>query len=128
MRYFRRRSSPALVTLLAVAMQAALILAQTHVHSHVQSPAGARAWAQGVVNLACRAVVHKACPPVVPHNHGDACPMCCSLAAAGTAVLPVLPAVSLAAPHFEVLRPLRTVQALADSASVQFQARAPPIA
>ena len=40
MRFFRRRSSPGLAALLAVAMQAALILAQTHVHSHVHAGAG----------------------------------------------------------------------------------------
>ena len=41
MRFFRRRSSPGLVALLALAMQAALVLAQTHVHSHVHPAAGA---------------------------------------------------------------------------------------
>ena len=128
MRFFRRRSSPALVALLAIAMQAALVLAQTHTHSHVYT-AGARAWAQGVASLACRAVVApRGCPPTVPHNHGDACPMCSSLAAAGTAVLPAPIAPALLSPRFDVLLPLQGATSFSDDATVHFQARAPPIA
>jgi hypothetical protein len=129
MRFLRRRSSPVLVVLLAFAMQATLILAQTHTHSHTYSAAGARAWAQGVVSLACRAITAQCSSPTVPHDHGgDSCPMCCQLAAAGTAVLPALPFVSLAAPPLEVLRPLRVAPLLAETATVHFQARAPPLA
>jgi hypothetical protein len=132
MRFFRRRSSPGLAALLAVAMQAALILAQSHVHSHVHAgagvTAGAPAWASGVVAVACRAIVRPGCKPAVPHDHRNECPMCWSVAAAGTGVLPAAPAVALDAPRFSVPSPLRIAETLPDRTTVNFQARAPPLA
>jgi hypothetical protein len=140
MRYFRRLSSPGLVALLALAMQAALVLAQTHVHSHVHpaavayggmsaaAGAGARAWAKNLAAaISCRAVVHTGCPPAVPHDHGNDCPMCWSVTAAGTGVMPVAPAVELDAPRFAMLVPLRADVAATGRAITNFQARAPPV-
>lgn len=136
MRYFRRRSSPGLVALLALAMQAALVLAQTHVHSHVHPAAGAygtgvsagaRAWAKGVATIACRAVVHPGCAPAVPHDHRNECPMCWSVTAAGTGVMPTTPAVALDAPRLAMLAPLRADVAATGRAITNFQARAPPV-
>jgi hypothetical protein len=132
MRFFRRRSSPGLVALLAVAMQAGLILAQTHVHSHVHAGAGvnagAKAWAQGVAAFACRAVVHPGCKPAVPNDHRNECPMCWSVAMAGTGVLPAATAVALDAPPFSMPAPPRVAHALPEVTTANFQARAPPLA
>jgi hypothetical protein len=136
MRFFRRRSSPGLVALLVLAMQAALVLAQTHVHSHVHTAAsayrtgvsaGARAWAKGVVAIACRAVVHPGCAPPAPHDHRNECPMCWSVTSAGTGVMPAAPAVALDAPRFAMLASLRADAVATGHAITNFQARAPPV-
>lgn len=140
MRFFRRRSSPGLVALLALAMQAALVLAQTHVHSHVHpatgayggmsaaAGAGVRTWAKNLAaTISCRAVVHTGCQPSVPHEHGSDCPMCWSVTAAGTGVMPTTPAVALDAPRFAMLAPLRADVAATGRAISNFQARAPPV-
>jgi hypothetical protein len=138
MRFFRRRSSPGLVALLAIAMQAALVLAHMHVHSHVHTGAGAyrgmtaavpgvRAWAKNVA-LSCRAMVPTGCQPSVPHDHGNDCPMCWSVAAAGTGVMPEAPAVVLDAPRFTMLAPVRVAEVRPGRAILNFQARAPPVA
>ena len=139
MHYFRRSLSLGSVVLLAVAMQATLLMAQMHVHAHShgvaslyaaaragQGPA-ARAWAKSVVAFACRAVERDACPPVVPHDHRNDCPMCWSLAVAGSGVLPAPAAVSLEAPRHQALMLLQVVDRLPVRAGTNFQARAPPI-
>ena len=142
MRFFRRRSNPGLVALLAIAMQAALVLAHMHVHSHAHTGAGgyrgmsaaistgARAWTKNVAALSCRAVVQmrSGCPPLVPHDHGNDCPMCWSVAAAGTGVMPEAPAVVLDAPRFTMLAPARAAEVRPGRAILNFQARAPPVA
>lgn len=143
MSFFRRRSSPGLVALLALTMQAALFLAQMHVHTgmHVHTAAGAysgmsaaaragaRAWAKNLATaVSCRAVVNLGCQPAVPHHHGNDCPICWSVAAAGTGVMPTAPAVSLDAPRFATLVPLRADAAAPGHAIINFQARAPPVA
>jgi hypothetical protein len=142
MRFFRRRSNPGLVALLAIAMQAALVLAHMHVHSHVHTGAGAyrgmsaaistgaRARTKNVAALSCRAMVqvHSGCPPLVPHDHGNDCPMCWSVAAAGTGVMPEAPAVALDAPRFTMLAPVRVAEVRPGRAILNFQARAPPVA
>ena len=117
-------------------MQAALFLGQTHVHSHVHTAAvsygtganvGARAWSKGVVAIACRAVVRTGCAPAVPHDHGNDCPMCWSVTAAGTGVMPVAATAALDAPRLAMLAPLRAEEARALHANINFQARAPPV-
>jgi hypothetical protein len=140
MRFFRRRSNPGLVALLAIAMQAALVLAHMHVHSHVHTgagayagmravgSAGARAWTKNVAALSCRAMVPTGCQPSVPHDHGNDCPMCWSVAAAGTGVMPEAPAVALDAPRFTTLVPVRVAEVRPGRAILNFQARAPPVA
>jgi hypothetical protein len=123
MRFLRRRSTPGLVALLAVAMQAALVIAQAHVHPHAHGHAVRVADAA----IACRAIVRSAqCDaPVVPHDHRHDCPLCWSLAAAN-GMLPAAPAPVVVAPRFELPRPLPATQALAIFAAIHFQARAPP--
>ena len=53
--------------------------------------------------------------------------MCWSVAAAGTGVMPAAAAVALDAPRFSVPAPLRVAEALPGSATLNFQARAPPV-
>ena len=125
MRFFRRQSSPAIVALLAVAMQAALLLAHAHVHPHSSDHRGLQSWAKTDV-IACRAMVRPAhCSPAIPDKHDD-CPLCWSLLASGAGVLPtalgvtaatVMPAEPLP-PLADAIRP--------DKGSAHFQARAPP--
>lgn len=127
MRFFRRQSSPGLVALLAVAMQAALILAQAHVHAHRHVAAGAHGWATGAATMACRAIVRpQGCNPVVPHDHRHDCAMCWSLAAAGTGLLPPPAAAAVETPRFVALPPLRVAAAPPGRDTLHFQARAPP--
>ena len=139
MHYFRRSLSLGSIVLLAVAMQAAVLVAQMHVHAHShgaanqyaaaragQGPA-ARAWAKSVIAFACRAAERDACPPVAPHDHRNDCPMCWSLAVVGSGVLPAPAAVSLAAPRHRALMPRHVVDRVAVRAGTNFQARAPPI-
>jgi hypothetical protein len=124
MRFFRRRSSPALVTLLAVAMQLAVTLAQAHVHAQGHMPSGAGVWSGA--SLACRAIVRApGCNPIVPHDHRRDCAMCWSLATT-SGLLPASPLPEFAAPRFEVPRPLLRAAAVATSETVHFHARAPP--
>ena len=132
MRFFRRRSSPGLAALLAVAMQAALILAQTHVHSHVHAGAGVQP-ERGRGRTARRRIrlpriVRPGCKPAVPHDHRNECPMCWSVATAGTGVLPAAPAVALDAPPFSVPPRRASPKRLPGRTTANFQARAPPLA
>jgi hypothetical protein len=124
MRYLRRRSSPGLVALLAVAMQLAVTLAQAHVHAHGHVPGGAGVWSGA--SLACRAIVRApGCDPVVPDDHHRDCAMCWSLATT-SGLLPASPLPEFAPPRFELPRPLLNGEAVAESETVHFQARAPP--
>ena len=125
MNFFRRRSSPGLVALVALTMQAALFLAQMHVHTgmHVHAPA------RLATAISCRAVVNFGCQPAVPHDHGNNdCPMCWSVAAAGTGVMPTAPDVTIDAPRFATLAPLRAEAGRPGHAIINFRARAPPVA
>ena len=86
-------------------------------------------WAQGgVAAFACRAVVHPGCKPAVPNDHRNECPMCWSVAMAGTGVLPAATAVALDAPPFSMPAPPRVAHALPEVTTANFQARAPPLA
>ncbi len=125
MRFFRRRSSPILAALLAIAMQAAFLVA----HAHVHPPAPVVAHSSGASTaMACRALVRPAnCGPAVPHDRHDDCPLCWSLAASGAGVLPSPPAVSLAQyATSDLLRPTVSSPKIADAGSSPFQARGPP--
>lgn len=139
MHFFRRSLSLGSVVLLAVAMQAAVLVAQMHVHAHPHAASlysaaraahgsGARVWAKSVIAFACRAVERDRCPPVAPHDHRNDCPMCWSLALAGSGVLPAPAMVSLAAPRHQALIPQRVVDRVPVRTASNFQARAPPIA
>ena len=126
MRFFRRRSTPFLATLLTVVMQAGLFIAQAHVHPH---PHGHTAVRVAGAAIACRAIVRSAqCgAPIVPHEHQHDCPLCLSLSAAN-GVLPVAPVLVVAVHRFEPVRPVPATAPLLAAASLPFQARAPPVA
>lgn len=123
-----RRTSPWLVALLAMAMQAALGAAQVHalVHAHAHAPGGARTWTKGAA-LACRAVVKiPACAPAVPHDHRHDCPTCWSLATAGSGVLPAPALPALHAPPLAAPAPVLAQLAPPAKGFANFRARAPP--
>lgn len=128
MRFFRRWSSPALAGLLAIAMQAAFLLAHAHVHPHVSAPIAMQGWGKGTA-IACRALVRPAgCGPVIPHDHDD-CPLCWSLAASGAGILPAPLWLTAADVPTPTLRPPTAVPALAEAGGrSHFQPRAPPAA
>jgi uncharacterized paraquat-inducible protein A len=123
MRFFRRRSSLGFLALLAVAMQAVLAFAETHVHS------------QAVVDkLATRAVTYGACAPralhpcapSTPHDDRGNCPVCGAVNLATAAILDQPPAVLTPPARFPAPAPVRVIHAVGGDDSVHFQARAPP--
>jgi len=127
MRFFRRRSSPALATLLALAMQVALVLAQTHVHPHPAADAWLAA-SSGTTPIACRAIVPPAgCGPSLPGDHHDDCPICRTLAAAAAGILSTPPAVAIVRRPISSPRLAQASFALPVAAAADFQARAPPL-
>lgn len=140
MHFFRRSLSLGSVVVLAVAMQAGVLLAQMHVHAHSPAARGlysaaragegtsATVWARSIIAVACRAGERDRCPPAAPHDHRSDCPMCWSLALAGSGVLPAPAAVSLAAPRHPAPTPLRVVDRVPVRTAADFQARAPPMA
>lgn len=128
MRFLGRRSRTVLAALLAVAMQAAFFMALAHVHPHPTASVGLRN-VDGSVTLACRALVRPAdCPPTIPHEHHEDCPLCWSLAASGAGVLPTPLTVVAPILPMPVLRPTASSPILAEAGASQFQARAPPAA
>ncbi|CAN1723886.1 DUF2946 domain-containing protein [Hyphomicrobium sp. 1Nfss2.1] len=125
MRFFRRQSSPVMVALLAVAMQAAVLMAHAHVHPQPSGRHTLHVLAKTDV-LACRAMVRPAhCAPAIPDGHDD-CPLCWLLLASGAGVLPAPIALSAEVLPAPVLRAPAVATLAGDGASVQFQARAPP--
>ncbi len=125
MRSLRRRSILGLVALLAVAMQAALFVAQAHVHPH---PHGQVARVAGAA-IACRAIVRSAqCDaPAVPQEHRHDCPLCWSLAAAN-GMLPEVPAVFIDIRRFAPPPTPQAAPGPPEAVALSFQARAPPAA
>lgn len=124
MRYFRRLKSPILVALIAVAMQATLLLAHAHVHPHASV---GQQWGQSA-SLACRAMVPpEGCRPAIPkHEHHDDCPLCWSLTASGAGLLPspiIVAAAELPRPS---PRPQSSSPMLSEAGRSPFEARAPP--
>lgn len=128
MRFFRRLSSPVVLTLIAVAMQATMLLAHAHVHRH--PPAMAATLMSGkTASMACRAIVPPSgCTPAAPSQRHDDCPLCWSLAASGAGVLPSpLMVIAVEAPKASP-RPLPGMPVRSDAGASHFQARAPPAA
>lgn len=126
MRFFRRRSSPGFLALLALAMQLGLALAQTHFHSDA---AGQRSWAKSVAAGFCRANAHHSCPAPAhtPSDHRPACPICQAVNLASLSVLQAPPAMPPTPARLALPRAQRAVASLHGAETVHFQARAPPI-
>jgi len=125
MRFFRRQSSPVMVALLAVAMQAAALMAHAHVHPQSSGSSALHIWAKTDV-IACRAMVRPAhCAPAIPDRHDD-CPLCWLLMASGAGVLPAPIAFSADGLPAPVLQVPAVATLAGDGTSVQFQARGPP--
>ncbi len=125
MRVLRRRNSLGLVGLLALAMQAALVLAHTHVHTYVA--AASEGLAQRAVTYGmCRAGAEQPCSPQAPHDDHGKCPICVSLSLASAAVLDAPPVTPLPTLKFATLAPVHVIASVRGVSSVHFQARAPP--
>ncbi len=125
MRFFRRRSNPVFLALLAFAMQLGLALAQTHTHSDAASQ---RAWAKSVVASFCQAAKKPSCPAPVPAKDRSDCPICQAVSLASLSVLQAPPALPPTPARMGTPRPARAVASLHGADTVHFQARAPPLA
>ena len=126
MRFFRRRSSPGFLALLACAMQLGLALAQTHFHSHAT---GQRMWAKSLAAGFCHANAHRSCPAPAPaHDHRPTCPICQAVSLANLSVLQAPPALPPTPARVALPPPQRAIASLHGAETVHFQARAPPIA
>jgi hypothetical protein len=128
MRFFRRLDRPVFAFLLAVAMQATLLLAHAHVHAHTPAQ-GTSQWGKSA-SLACRSMVApESCRKGMPRQeHRDDCALCWSLAASGAGVLPLPPAVTRSMLPLHRLHPLAVGPQYVPAETSQFQARAPPVA
>jgi hypothetical protein len=128
MRFFRRLDTPILAVLLAVAMQATLLLAHAHTHAHAPALAASK-WVKST-SLECRSMVApESCRSEVPQrDHRDDCALCWSLAASGAGVLPLPPAVPQLAMPLHRPGPLALTARYVAVRTAQFQARAPPAA
>ena len=139
MRIFRHRHMQVFVALLAFAMQAVLAFADTHTHGTPRSFAMLHAAAQHAAaqhadgSLTTRAVTYglcrvgpgKACPAPAQDDDRN-CPLCASLALAGTAVLGVPPPLPVRDVVIAPPAPALAAALALDGATVHFQARAPP--
>lgn len=127
MRFFRRRSNPVFLALLAFAMQLGLALAQTHFHSDA---AGQRSWAKSLAASFCRANALRSCPAPAPApaNDHSTCPICQAVSLASLSVLQAPPALPPTPARMGTPRPARAVASLHGADTVHFQARAPPLA
>jgi hypothetical protein len=123
MRVLRQRHTLGLVTLLALAMQVVLALANTHTHK--VSAAGQLA-TRAITYGMCRVDAERPCPPPAPHDDHSKCPLCWAMGLASAAVLSAPPAIPLIHSRLALPPPVRTAAATLRISTVQFQARAPP--
>ena len=138
MHYFRRSLSLGSVVLLAVAMQAAVLMAQMHVHAHSHGAASLYAAARAGQGPE-RGRGRRASSPspagrssaMLPAGRAarssQRLPDVLVAGVVGSGVLPAPAAVSLEAPRHQALMPLRVVDRVPVRAGANFQARAPPI-
>jgi hypothetical protein len=128
MRVFRRRHTLGCVALVALAMQVALAFAHTHVHTKpsARESLAARAITFGL----CRQSDERPCPrpPSAPHEDHAQCSICVAVSHAGAAVLDAAPGILLRHPAGDTPVSHRTAAQVDGTATVQFQARAPPCA
>ncbi len=125
MRVFRHRHTLGFTALLALAMQVALVFANTHVHT-ASLQRGDGIAARAITFGLCRADAGRPCPP--PARHDDTkCSICWQIGLAGAAVLSLPPPLPMRQPQIEAPPPPRTVALAQGGESVHFQARAPPL-
>jgi hypothetical protein len=137
MRFFRRRSSPGFLALLALAMQLGLVSAQTHSHSHAIGPghrhiyglsSGQTLWARNLAASFCHANAQRSCPAPAPAHDHPACPICQAVSLASLSIVQAPPALPPTPARSAILAPQRAVASLRGADTVHFRARAPPIA
>jgi hypothetical protein len=138
MRIFRHRHMQVFIALLAFAMQAVLAFADTHTHGTPRSFASLHAAARHATalhaggSLAMRAVTYGICRadsaqcPAPAQDDDRNCPLCASLALAGTAVLAVPPPLPVRDVIIAPPVPVVLASLALDGETVHFQARAPP--
>jgi len=126
MRFFRRRSSPGFLALLAFAMQFGLVSAQRHSH---WDAGGQRLWAKSVAASFCRTTERRSCPAPAhtPSDDRSDCPICRAVSMATAAVLQAPLALPPTPARIAIPRPQRAIASLHGAETVHFQARAPPI-
>jgi len=120
MRFFRRNRNLAWLALFALSAQLALTFGHVHLHTVNHS-------ADVASSAACSANTQSPCPA---HDDGDDdahCPLCWSIAMAGTLVVPAVPVVDLPPRGRIRVEPLLSVGSLWSAETVHFQARAPPL-
>lgn len=125
MRVFRRRSTLGLFALLALAMQALVAFAHTHVHALTTARADSLA-TRAVTYGMCRAESERPCPPPARHDDHAKCPTCWSMSLAAAAVLQAPPAITSLQCRARTLSAVSTAGVLQAGETVHFQPRAPP--
>jgi hypothetical protein len=108
-----------------LALQAALALAYTHVHTYTVA-ASADLARRAITYGMCRAGAERPCPPQVPHDDHAKCSLCWSMNLVSTALLHAPPSIPLPHPEIGMLAPARAAASVHGVSSVHFQARAPP--
>ena len=132
-------SSLGSVVLLAVAMQAAVLMAQMHVHAHAHGGAhlyaaaraghglGARAWGKSVVAFACRAVEPRCLSAGRAARSSSRLPDVLVAGCGGFRLAAGPGRGFLEALRHRAVTPLRVVDRVPARAGANFQARAPPV-
>jgi hypothetical protein len=125
MRVFRRRPTLGLFALLALAAQALVAFAHTHVH--VVPSVRAESLAMRAITYGmCRIGSERPCPPPAHHDDHAKCPICWSMSLAAAAVLEAPPAIAVPQLPVRTLSTVRAAGALHAGETVHFQPRAPP--
>ncbi len=125
MRFFRRHPRLGLVALLALATQAYMSFGHTHMHAH----RGSDAVATPVVAIGnCSSAARPPCPQPASNDNDAACVICWTMGLVASLVLPEPPSVSFQPLPNLAPGPVRVVLRPADNTTVQFNARAPPLA
>jgi hypothetical protein len=125
MRVFRRRQTLGFLALVALAAQALVAFAHTHVHGAPSVRAESLA-KRAITYRMCRLGSERPCPPPARHDDHAKCPICWSMSLAASAVLQAPPALPSPQVPVRTLSSARTVALMHAGGSVHFQPRAPP--
>jgi hypothetical protein len=121
MQSFRRHQS--FIWLALFALSAQLVLTFGHVHLHATQNHQTDVATTGT----CGPDAQSPCPKQSDDDESH-CPICQVISIAGTLVLPAPPAIDLRPQEPVSVEPPRSVGSLCGEETVQFQARAPPLA